>query len=84
MRIIKEYCEETGHIVLRTNTYARSVGHIVRLFEEAKKDFPELIMDECNIDYYAGVHHARTYGMLFKAKNAPENYFRINRLEQVY
>ena len=81
MHYIKEQTET--HAVIRTDTYARSIDHVLRLFEELKKDFPEINPREVNVVEYAGSNYAGTLGLEFrKPKLVSENYRRIPQLEK--
>jgi hypothetical protein len=82
MDIIKE---STGSIaVLRTDNYVHTLAHFLELFEEAKKDFPELKPEDVEIVHYGGERYAKTFGMEFeipKGKICPAAYAKIEQVE---
>jgi hypothetical protein len=85
MEIKKEFCGNT--VVIRTNCYGKSLEFITGLYEEAKKDFPDLQPSDVNVVYYAGKSYARTYGIEFKVAHVvtiPPNYFELRSLESLW
>ena len=83
-KIIKEYCVDpcVTVCVLRTDTYANGVDHILRLFREAQRDFPDLTASDAKVVMYAGKRYAKTFGIEFEVHDTiPENYIRIEQLE---
>ena len=78
MKFIKEYHKATKTATIRTNCYAKSVGHIAILFREAEKVNLALLMGDVNIAHYAGRHYKGTYGIEFKVSEKPEGYREIS------
>lgn len=82
MQIIREWCKHSGRCVIRTNTYANSLGHFNHLFEIAQKDFSELKASDVEIVHYAGERYARTFGIEFKPVGiVPKDYQEVARHE---
>ena len=82
MQIIKE--RKGNQFVLRTTTYGKTLGYIVELFNEAKKDFPGLNKDNVNIVKYGGRQYKGTMGIEFEMVGlSPEVYAEIAELETV-
>lgn len=85
--IIKEYCEGSGVVVLRESAYGSSLKKFLRLWEEFKKDFPNLNVNEdrdVEIKHYGGRYYAKTFGLeinIGKNSYVPEFYNRISQLE---
>lgn len=63
MQLIKERCGRVG--IIRTNTYSRDLDYFVYLFEEAKKDFPNLSFYDVAIVHFGGVRYKGTWGIEF-------------------
>lgn len=91
MTIIKEFRPPTknytARCVIRTNTYAGTLGHLNKLFTVAKEDFPRLDMEDVEVIFYAGRRYARTYGIEFWAEaddKIPSDYRETNELELTY
>lgn len=83
MDIIKETC---GRVcVIRTNTYAHTVNHILMLGQEMQKDFPDLLMGNARVVQYGGNRQKGTFGIEFEMPlgyaAAPHSYERITQLE---
>jgi len=80
-QIIKEYC--TGKkisIILRTETYDNSLQYFLMLFEEAKKDFPNLTAEDVKAALYAPPIHESQRGIEFTISlddKIPEGYKEI-------
>jgi hypothetical protein len=82
IEVIREYCPKVKRYVIRTDSYGCSLGFLSMLFEEAKKDFPNLGAEEVFIKNYAGIRYARTFGIEFQIEgNVPEGYREIPTLE---
>lgn len=83
MRIIKE-C--VGHdCILREDNYDTSLAKITRLFNEARRDFPQLREAQVRIVFYGGDRYSRTLGIEFTAPVSqgpiPDSYRRRHRHE---
>lgn len=72
--IIKEYSPKAKMAALRTARYARTLKYISMLFEEAKKDVPNLKPEDCEIVIYGGQRHRNTMGLEFESEANPNNY----------
>ena len=91
MRIIKEQTERPAEnpdanpiCVIRTDTYARTLSHLLGLFDIAKGDFPGLKPEDVNVNKYAGSRYAKTYGIEFQSPEGatiPDDYTQIATLE---
>jgi hypothetical protein len=81
-RFIKEFAAGRFCIV-RTDCYAHTLAFFNELFEEAKKDFPNLKPEECRVEKYAGREYAGTFGIEFERRDAPGSYRRIKEVELV-
>jgi hypothetical protein len=82
MEIIKEYRDCI--VVLRTKTYAKTLGYFVELFNEAKKDFPQLDPDNVQVVKYGGRYYKGTMGIEFEiVGDKPVDYREIVELETV-
>lgn len=84
MNIIKEYAlvgEKTLRFSLRTNTYAHSLDFFERLWEEAKRDFPWLDKNDVEVVHYGGIRYKHIFGIEFTAKDIPDGYTDVGRLE---
>ena len=83
MEIIREYSTEAKRCVIRTNTYASDLSHFMNLFEEARKDFPDLKLDEVKVEHYGGERHKGFFGIEFDRAEeiVPETYARMKKLE---
>ncbi len=75
--IIKEFCEENATVVVRSYHYNRTGAAFELYYQEALKDFPNLLREEYEI-----MHYRNGYGIEFTSKIAPENYTRVTKLEQ--
>ena len=87
MSIIREYVEqENGKklFIIRTNTYAKTLGHLIYLYDIATSDFPNLLYQQCYVQYYGGQRYKRTYGLEFNLDaEVPLHYQKISELELV-
>jgi hypothetical protein len=63
MQIIKEFCESSGTAVIRSNTYGSNFGKFVQFYNEAKKDFPSLEVEDVEIVKYGGNRYTKTFGI---------------------
>lgn len=83
MKIIRQYSTDSKRCVIRTNTYISDLSHFMILFEEAKKDFPDLKIDEVKVEHYGGERHKGIFGIEFDRPEemVPETYTRMKRLE---
>jgi len=80
MNVIKETCND--RCVIRTKTYANNLQHFIELFEEAKKDFPQLEPGSVEIVQYGGQDIKRMFGIEFNIKGEkPTTYRKIPYLE---
>ncbi len=73
--IVKEFSGTRA--IFRTNTYAKGLDHINYMFEEAKKDFPDLEMNQVEVVEYGGDRIKRIMGIEFDVQNPsdiPSNY----------
>lgn len=71
--------------ILRTDTYAHSLGYFKMLFDEAKKYFPLLKVDDVEVVKYAGCRYARTMGIEFSSNaDAPSDFNLIDEVELTY
>ena len=78
MNIIKEVANCT--VILRTLTYQESLSHFMLLYDEAKKDFPNLKTDEVRVKHYGGNSFKGTNGIEFtigSKESTPESYQKI-------
>ena len=83
MNIIKEYAlvGETLHFSIRTNTYSHSLDFFERLWQEAYHDFPWLDRSDVEVVHYGGIRYKHTFGIEFTAKDVPDGYTKVKRLE---
>ncbi len=83
MKIIREYSTYAKICVIRTNIYGSQLSHFMNLFNEAKKDFPDLKPEEVDIKQFGGRRYKRTFGIEFDRpeESVPETYNRIENLE---
>ncbi len=82
MKIIKEQTKK--HCVIRTDTYGKTLDHLLDLYDLAKNDFPEIEPKDITIVHYAGERYKRTYGLEFKKPDGakvPDDYQNIQQLE---
>ena len=71
--------------ILRTDIYAHSLGHLRMLFDEAKKYFPSLKVDDVEVVKYDGRRYARTMGIEFSSTaDAPADFNLIDEVELTY
>jgi hypothetical protein len=83
MNIIKEYYPPASKCILRTDTYGCSFELIRELFDEARRDFPELEAKDVEVVLYAGTRYAHTLGIEFRTNGpVPATYSEIPKLEQ--
>jgi hypothetical protein len=84
MKIIKEFCKAADVCVIRTDSYAHNLEHILNLCSEASRDFPELEPDMIQVVQYGGDRYARTFGIEFHpGKQPPASYTEIDKLENI-
>ncbi len=57
MEFIKAKLKGKDIYVVFTHSYSFTLAYIHKLFEEARKDFPELTMDDIAIHTIKGDHH---------------------------
>lgn len=83
MEIIRQYSIESKRCVIRTNTYKSDLSYFMNLFEEARKDFPDLKLDEVKVEHYGGDRHKGIFGIEFDRPEeiVPETYVRMEKLE---
>lgn len=87
MKFIREifYHEKTKtkRFVIRTDCYNSELSHFMLLFQEAKKDFPDLKEEQIEIKHYGGRCYKGTYGIEFTIdpKVIPTTYEQIHKLE---
>jgi len=84
--VIKEFLSQSpqdGVCVIRTNSIFRSVGYILNLVEEARKDFPRLLPGDIEIVTHKD-GYARTFGIKFRAWKieVPEDYRIIRKIAE--
>jgi len=84
MEIIKEQTER--HCVIRSDTYAKSLDHMLILFEFAQSDFPGLKPEDVSVQLYGGRRFKGTYGIEFpkikiEGTTVPGDYRQISELE---
>lgn len=84
--MIKEYCKQTGdnlRFILRLRHYGSDLATITELFNEAKKDFPNLSPADAEIVQYGGERYKRTFGIEFAGPKAsvPADYAEVKNLE---
>ena len=86
MEIIREYAIYAKRCIVRTKTYHSELAHFENLFEEAKKDFPDLRTGEVIVVKYGGMRYKNTFGIEFcrLEKIVPETYLRIKKLENTF
>ena len=87
MSIIKEFCPSNRMCIVRTNTYAHNLAHLLALFVVAQKDFPGLKEEDVKVVYFAGRRYARTFGIEFKLEEdatSPKDYSEISSLEKTF
>ena len=84
MSVIKECYRST--VVLRPDTYApRSLSYFDLLFEEAKKDFPDLNRNSVTVRSFAGKSNKNTIGIQFVVLGQkPESYIRVTELKYIW
>lgn len=89
MDIIREYVQNGGRVacVIRANVYTSTLSHFMKLFEEAKRDFPDLEAGDVEVKHYAGERYSRTFGIEFSRPVGtiiPNAYFRRESLERSF
>ena len=70
--------------VIRTNTYAKTLDHVLELAAIAKQDFPNLADKDIRITHYGGSYYAGTFGLEFdlpEMTEAPTGHRPIQELE---
>ncbi len=88
MEIIKEVFINSQHknvrFIIRTNTYSNSLFYFNTLFEEAKKDFPDIKPDDVEIIHYGGRRYKGTFGIEWSESitiKRPKEYREISNTE---
>jgi len=86
-KLIREHVDRD--CIVRSKVYDRSLGHVVELFEAAKRDFPDLDIDPAQVEvvHYAGSRYAKTRGIEFRVPEGteiPESYTEVRQKELYY
>jgi len=90
--LIKEYwdgsnqhmSEPIPRCIVRTLSYGKRLSYLEWLFEMAKKDFPDLKKEDCEIVHYAGQRYKGTMGIEFEPPSeVPNEYKPISGLEMI-
>lgn len=80
--MIKEYAKPYDICVIRENNYGKRFSKILRMVNEAKRDFPTLKDEDFKIVVYGGRVHKNQLGVEFQPPTTPgEEYVRIDELE---
>lgn len=84
--IIKEVYKQEGRspiFILRKNTYSSTLAKFLELYNEARKEFPNLQTDEVRVVHFGGERYKYTFGIEFYAitTSIPEGYTQIGILE---
>ena len=82
MCYIKEY-HASGRALVRTIYYDKTLGHILKLFKEAKKSVPELKEDDVKIVIYGGRFYSGTMGIEFAVTEKPHGFEETKQLEMI-
>jgi len=72
---------------VRTNTCDHNLDFFLKLFDQAKKDFPDLEPGNIEIVHYSRLQIAHSFGIEFSVNGAgpvPKCYERIDVLEPIY
>lgn len=85
MRIIKEAIVKDGeqsHCIVRSDSYGKSLKHIMTLVAAARADFPALTDEEMEVFVYLGRSYKNTRGVEFYTnKPVPDSYSRVESSE---
>jgi len=71
-------------VIFTTRTYAQTLWFLVDLYNEAKKDFPNLKMSDVDVNRYGGDSRNGMYGIEFYGDTIPKEYIRINDLNHSF
>lgn len=75
----------TAFVVRYGNHYARTLAFIQALYEEARKDFPDLTPDQVEVVQFSESPIKGMFGITFALDvTPPESYTRRSRLEYIY
>lgn len=87
--IIKEYCKLRAHLmdqpirfILRREDYSHRLNKIIELYDEARRDFPNLPLADVEIVQYGGRRYRRTFGIEFTLDTPiPAGYVEVAQVE---
>lgn len=82
MKFVKEV--SGNRCAIRADSYNNDLQHISNLFEEAKKDFPQLEPSNVKVVQYGGRHIKRIFGLEFDVPanaRVPTTYIGVSEFE---
>ena len=80
--MIKEYCENSQVAIIRSSHYGNDLDMLVRFYNEAVLDYPNLKIEDVRVVKYGGRYYKGTFGIEFNVGYyAPESYRRVPQLE---
>lgn len=74
MDIIKEVVKKDNGIyqyIVRTQTYASSMAHLIQLLVFAQQYFPDLHPRDVNVVHYGGEYYKGTFGIEWESSKEP-------------
>ena len=86
--IIREVCYKENAdpmcMLMHDGWYTHALSIFMALFEEAKKDFPDLVPENVRVEKYGGESRKNMWGIEFLVRgNVPSSYKRVSELEMV-
>lgn len=89
---IKKYVigKEDGkppQFIIKSNTYAHDLQYLLALFEEACKDFPQLVPQDISVKVYNDDSWGKQTGIEFEqplGTEIPSSYFELSKLPYTY
>jgi len=83
MTVIKEFATCSKIAIIREDNYASGLDKFIRLFEEAKKDFPLLEIKNVRVIHYGGMRYSGTFGLEFKIDPSlvPDSWIKQDKVE---
>lgn len=84
MEVRKYFSEYSNIAMIKTDTYQHSLVYILRLFEIAKQDYPELQEKDVNIKVYNDDRWGKQTGIEFKVKSKLDDYVELAKLPYTF